>query len=114
MSSSLSNNGLRRVADAIHTRAREDKALLAYLVGTIHSARAPLFASMAMAMLVTLGAYAMTGAAIFLTHVFAHLLIGAGRIHRLALYERRTDIGISTREVLEFDVAFRAWSALYA
>src|SRR5271170_3825239 len=108
MSSSLSNNGLRRVADAIHTRAREDKALLAYLVGTIHSARAPLFASMAMAMLITLGAYAMTGAPIFLWHLFAHMLIGAGRIHRLSLYERRNPAEMSAREVLEFDVAFGA------
>jgi diguanylate cyclase (GGDEF)-like protein len=114
MSSSLSNNGLRRLADAIHTRAREDEALLAYLVGTIHSARAPLFASMAMAMLITLGAYAMTGAPIFLWHLFAHMLIGAGRIHRLSLYERRNPAEMSAREVLEFDVAFGAWSALYA
>jgi diguanylate cyclase (GGDEF)-like protein len=114
MSSGLSNNGLRRVADAIHARAREDEALRAFLVGTIHSARAPLFASMAMALLITLGAYAMTGAPIFLAHLFAHVMIGAGRLHRLSLYQRRTDVGISAREVVEFDVAFGACSALYA
>src|SRR5271168_1763968 len=102
MSDRLSTHVLRRIAGAIHARAREDDALLAYLVGTIHSARAPLFASMALAMLVTLGAYTMTGAPIFLAHVFAHVLIGAGRIHRLALYERRTRAEMSAREVLEF------------
>jgi diguanylate cyclase (GGDEF)-like protein len=114
MSSSLSNNGLRRVADAIHARAREDEALLAYLVGTIHSARAPLFASMAMAILITLGAYGMTGAPIFLAHLLVHVLIGAGRLHRLSLYERRTQAEMPAREVIEFDVAFGGWSALYA
>ena len=114
MSDRLSTHVLLRVAGTIHARAREDDALLAYLVGTIHSARAPLFASMALAMLVTLGAYTMTGAPIFLAHVFAHVLIGAGRIHRLALYERRTRTEISAREVLEFDVAFGVWSAFYA
>jgi diguanylate cyclase (GGDEF)-like protein len=114
MSLGFSINGLHRVADAIHARAREDEALQAYLVETIHSARAPLFASMAMAMLITLAAYAITGAPIFLAHVFAHGLIGAGRIHRLALYERRTRAEMSAREVLRFDVAFGAWSALYA
>jgi len=114
MSARLSNRVLRRVADAICAPARENDALLAYLVATIYSARAPLFASMALAMLITLGAYAMTGAPIFLAHLFAHVLIGAGRIHRLACYERRTPAEMSAREFFEFDVAFGAWSALYA
>ncbi len=114
MFSELSNNVLRRVGGAIHAPAREDDALLAYLVGTIHSARAPLFASMALALLVTLGAYSMTGAPIFLAHLLAHVLIGAGRIHRLALYERRNRTEMTAREVLEFDVAFGVWSAFYA
>jgi len=102
-----------RRTSARHT-ASEDDALLAYLVGTIHAARAPLIASMAMAMLVTSAAFLMTGEPVFLAHAFAHGLIGFGRLQRLAVYERRRLQELSAREVVEFDITFAVWSALYA
>jgi diguanylate cyclase (GGDEF)-like protein len=105
---------VRRLAERVISRPREDDALLAYLVGAIHAAPAPLIASIALSLLITLAAYLMTGAPVFLTHLFAQALIGAGQWRRLAVYERRNCAEISRREVAELDFAFAAWSALYA
>ena len=105
---------LTRAVDLAQARPREDDALLAFLVGTIHTALAPLIASIALGLLLTTAAYAMTGSPLFLAAIFAHALIGVGRLHRLAVYERRRGVGMSPREVVELDLAFAVWSALYA
>jgi diguanylate cyclase (GGDEF)-like protein len=104
--------GLQQVR--LRRRAREDEALFAFLVGTIHSATAPLVASMVMAMLITLAAYQVTGATAFLGLALAHVFIGAGRLERLALYRAYERAGLTRRDVVSCDRAFAFWSALYA
>ena len=92
--------GLRRAAIRMRPRACADEALLAFLVATIHSATAPLAASMVMAMLITLAAYQVTGATIFLGLALAHIFIGAGRLERLALYRAYERAGLTKRDVV--------------
>jgi diguanylate cyclase (GGDEF)-like protein len=92
--------------------ATDDRSF-AFLVGTIHSATAPLAASMAMGMLVTAAAYQMTGAPAFLAYAAAHVAIGSARLHRLAVYRARERAGLTQRDVVACDNAFAFWSALY-
>ena len=94
-------------------RGPED-ALFAFLVETIHSARAPLAASTLMAMATTLGAYEVTGARVLLVHALAHVFIGAGRWTRLAVYESRAPEARSLSFIASCDGAFAFWSTLYA
>jgi diguanylate cyclase (GGDEF)-like protein len=95
-------------------RAAADEALFAFLVGTIHSAKAPLIASMTMAMAITLAAYQVTGAAIFLAPALAHVFIGFGRLERLAVHQAYERVGLTPREVAACDNGFAFWSTLYA
>ncbi|MDE3177167.1 MAG: EAL domain-containing protein [Pseudomonadota bacterium] len=94
--------------------AAEGEALFLYLVGTIHSARAPLAASMMMAVLITIAAFEITGAYIFLAHLLAHVAIGLARFERLAVYEASSRAGLSLRDAESCDDAFAFWSMLYA
>lgn len=89
-------------------------ALHAFLVDTIHSARIPLAVSMVMGMCITLAAFAMTGDGVFVAHGCAHVVIGLARLRRLTVYDRFRRRGISAREVVACDEAFRLWSGLYA
>lgn len=88
--------------------------LLAFLVDAIHSARAPLAASMAMGMGVTLAAYALTDETLFVAHAVVHVVIGVARLRRLAIYDAGRRRGLTALEVTACDESFRIWSSLYA
>jgi diguanylate cyclase (GGDEF)-like protein len=91
-----------------------DDALFAFLVDSIHAARATLAASVAMAMLTTLAAFEVTGAPIFLAHAAAHVVIGAGRWNRVHAHEARPAEARNVAFIARCDRAFAFWSALYA
>ena len=95
---------------ARRAHAEIDDRLFAFLVGTIHSAVAPLAASMAMAMLITLVAYQMTGSATFLAHALAQAAISTGRLLRLSAYRDCERAGASRRDIAACDNAFAFWS----
>jgi diguanylate cyclase (GGDEF)-like protein len=107
------NRNLQQALRRRFRRADDDEALFAFLVGTIHSAKAPLAASTIMAMLITLAAYRVTGLAVFLAHALAHVLIGLARLERLARYRACQRAGLTARDVAACDRAFAVWSALY-
>ncbi len=94
--------------------AASDEALVAYLVGTIHTARAPLAASMIMAALITLAAFEITGAYVFVAHLFAHVAIGIARLERLAVFKGYERAGLSKTDAESCDNSFAFWSMLYA
>ncbi len=94
--------------------AAADDALIAYLVGTVHSATGPLATSTALALLVALAAYEVTDAPVFLAHALAQIVIGFGRFARLGLYKAAERTGLTKRDVVAHDRASAFWSALYA
>ncbi len=69
---------------------------------------------MAMAMLITLVAYQMTGSATFLAHALAQAAISTGRLLRLAAYRDCERAGATRRDIAACDNAFAFWSALYS
>jgi diguanylate cyclase (GGDEF)-like protein len=91
-----------------------DAALHAYLVATIHSAKAPLAVSTALAVVIALAAYGVTGGWIFLVYALGQVVIGLGRFTRLAIYEARERQGLTRRDIVACDRAFGFWSTLYA
>ena len=114
MSSSPITRFARRFVESAAARPTEDDALLAFLVGTIHTALAPLIASIALALLFSIAAFLMTGSPLFLAAIAAQVAIGIGRLQRLAVYQRLSARAMSAREIVECDIAFAIWSALYA
>src|SRR5947209_5299915 len=95
-------------------RAASETALFGYLVGTVYSARAPLAASMLMALLITFAAFEMTGAYVFVACLLAHIAIGFARLERLAVFEGYEGAGLSQRDAELCDNSFAFWSMLYA
>ena len=91
-----------------------DDDLLRYLVGTIYGMRGPLYASMAMGILVTAAAWAITKEPVFLPLALVHPILGAARLLELRRFRRDCGPGSSRLAVLEFDHAFSLWSATYA
>jgi len=91
-----------------------EAALQAYLVATIHLSKTPLAASTALAVIITVGAYALTGGAEFLAFALAQVVIGFGRFARLAVFEARERQGLTRRDVVVCDRAFALWSTIYA
>ena len=91
-----------------------DDELLRYLVGTVHSSRGPLFASLAMGALITFMSWAMTGEPLFLAYFVGNLIVGAGRLYCLRQHRRHATPADSRETTLTFDSAFTFWSTLYA
>ena len=91
-----------------------EAALHAYLVASIHAARAPLAVSTALAVMIALAAYTVTGGTIFIVHALAQVVIGLGRLARLLIYEARERRGLTQDDVIACDRAFAFWSTLYA
>src|ERR1700709_2292106 len=87
-----------------------DEALLAYLIGAIHSASAPLAASTCMAVFITVCAYQVTGVGIFLVQALAHVVIGLGRLSRVADYHALKRAGLTSADIARSDNAFAFWS----
>ena len=114
MSGDLLNPGVLKSADQAPTGAWGDAALHAYLVATVHSAKAPLAVSTAIAVLIALAAHQVTGEGVFLVHALAQMVIGLGRFARLAIYDARAKAGLTRRDVVACDRAFALWSTLYA
>ena len=108
------NPGVRGREAKVRSGPFGEAALHAYLVGTIHSAKAPLAASTALAVAITLAAYGVTGAGLFLAHALAHVFIGFGRFARLAVYQARERRGLTRRDIIACDRIFAFWSTLYA
>src|SRR6185437_8914628 len=94
--------------------ASGETALYAYLVGTIHVAKTQLAVSTAMAAIIAVAAYAVTGGGVFLVCALAQVVIGIGRFARLAAYEARERQGLTRRDVVACDRAFALWSTIYA
>ena len=114
MPGDLLNPGVLKSADQAPTGAWGDAALHAYLVATVHSAKAPLAVSTAIAVLIALAAHQVTGEGVFLVHALAQMVIGLGRFARLAIYDARAKAGLTRRDVVACDRAFALWSTLYA
>jgi diguanylate cyclase (GGDEF)-like protein len=114
MSGDLLNPGVRESASQAPAGAWGEAALHAYLVSTVHSAKAPLAVSTAIAVLIALAAYEVTGGAIFVVHALVHVVIGLGRFTRLSVFEARKREGLTREDVLACDRAFALWSTLYA
>jgi diguanylate cyclase (GGDEF)-like protein len=110
----LFNPGVRGREVTARSGPSSEAALHAYLVATIHTAKAPLAVSTALAIFISLAAYAVTGAVVFLVQVLAQVVIGIGRFTRLAIYESRERRGMTRREIVACDRAFAVWSTLYA
>ena len=91
-----------------------DDELLRYLVGTVHSARGPLYASMTMGALMTFIAWIMTGQPLFLVYCVGHAIVGAGRLHCLRDFTEHSVVHESRARTLAFDSNFRVWSTFYA
>ena len=93
---------------------KNEEALFACLVGTIHSAWGPLAASTVMGVLIALGAYSVTGDGLLLLHALAQILIGIGRFSRVADYRARYKLGLTPADIATTDRMFAFWSVLYA
>ncbi len=95
-------------------RLKDEDALLAFLVGTVHAARAPLAVSMGVGFLITLAAYEISPQRDLVAFTFAHVAVGLGRVARLADFQARERVGLTRRDVVECDRAFGFWSIIYA
>ena len=97
---------LRDYAESFRDRNVNDD-LLRYLVGTVYGMRGPLYASMAMGMLFTVAAWAMTAEpAIFLTLTLAHPIIGVARLLELRRFRRDCPSDSARLTTLAFDRTF--------
>jgi len=66
----------------------DEDPLLAYLVGSMYASRAPIVSAMVTNALVTIAAYAITRASIFVVFLFAQVMIGIARTLRFAIWEK--------------------------
>ena len=116
MSSTRGLSKVRRLHEFVLSFLDEgiDNKLLWYLVGIVYGDRPSLFASIVMGAGVTLAAWGMTGASVFLSIACGHAVVGVGRLNLLRKFKLASlsRAGAASAKIL--DQSFFIWSTLYA